>query len=86
MAAPVAVMVGMVAIAVLSFAVGVLSLAQCAGGTSLPFFGIGIIVLGLLATVSGGGPAAFYATFAFGLILVIAGFVIQHGAGCAFGL
>ena len=86
MAAPIAVMVGMAAIAVLSFVVGVLDLAQCGGGTSLLFFGIGVIVLGMLATVSGGGPPAFYASFAFGLVIIVVGFVIQHGAGCAIGL
>jgi hypothetical protein len=74
---------GLVGIAIACFVVGVLALSICGGGSSLAFFGLGLIPLALLASLSGGGPISLAVGSIFGLLLIVAGFVIQHAVGCA---
>ena len=83
---PIAATVGLLAIAIVCFVVGALQLPICGGGASLALFGIGVLILGLLASLSGGGVPSLGIASAFGIAFIVAGFIIQHGAGCPIGI
>ena len=64
---------------------GLLNLGYCSDGVSLILFGAAIMAVGVGAGVVGGIPVTVGATL-FGVLLVIVGLVLEHGAACAINL